>query len=111
MYLTGVVDVGNAAARGVAAPSLEHALQFGVVMGQARGHPLQQQHRIGVVVTADEVRVATVQDVAPGPLEDQAHGLAAPLLPGVELATDRKSVVKGTGGSVRFDLGWCRILK
>ncbi len=86
MHFAGVVDVGDAAARGIAAPVEQHAFQVWSVPRQMLLHPLQHQDGIGVVVAADKIAVQALLDVGPGSLENQRHGFAAHLLPCIELA-------------------------
>src|SRR5690606_39142469 len=82
----GIVDVGDAAARGVAAPGAQHLLQARAVLRQTLAHPLQQQDGVGVVVAGDEVGVAAVHHVIPGLFEQLAHGVAGHAVVGVGLA-------------------------
>ena len=85
MHFAGVVDIGNAAARGIAAPGMQQVFKLRVVFRQVLVHPLQQQHGVGVVVATDKIAGHAILDVVPGLLEQHQHGVAAHLLMGVQL--------------------------
>ncbi len=86
MHIADVVDIGDAAARRVAAPGAQHPLQALAMFGQAGLDPLQQEHRVGVVVAADEIGLAAMLHVVPGLLEQLVHGVAGHLVMGIGLA-------------------------
>lgn len=84
MHLAGVVDVGDALARGVAAPVQQQLAETRQLLRAAALEPVEEKDRVGVVVAGDEVAVAPLPDVLVGPFEEQREGLAGAPVVGVE---------------------------
>jgi len=58
VHFAGIVDIGDTAARGIAAPGAKHVFQVRVVRRQAARGPLQQENGVGIVVARSRSRLS-----------------------------------------------------